>query len=433
MLRGIFQDPIPVLDEIAQRYNSMCKFGAGPVRIAVVGDPGAMREMFALPNDHFRWGHKFNVLKFVVGDESMIVSDGTEHKRRRGAVQGAFSRRRLNRWIPMIVERTDAAIDRLVSSLGGEQQERNLYPVGRALVMEIAVRAFFGERMAARVDEIGRLYEGPQRYLEGSFFRQLPHRIPNTTRARVRADREALAAIVTEQLAERRADPAGDPFDLLEALATDGTLSDDEIVDQVLTLIGAGYDTTSASLSWMLWRTTATEGAWERLRAEADAVLDAPDAEPADESSLARLEFAQRVVRETTRLHPAAVATPREAAADITLGTSSISKGTMVLWSAYLAGRDASVWTDPLRFDPDRFATMTDDQRTLADQAWVPFGRGARNCIGFALAQMELTLVIARLAQRLDVGSLTQTLPRAYGLVVNRPTGGAPMRVSARR
>ena len=71
--------------------------------------------------------------------------------------------------------------------------------------------------------------------------------------------------------------------------------------------------------------------------------------------------------------------------------------------------------------------------RTLADQAWVPFGRGARNCIGFALAQMELTLIIARLAQRLDVESLTQTLPRAYGLVVNRPTGGAPMRVSARR
>src|SRR5689334_12517744 len=105
MLRGIFQDPIPVLDEIALHYNSMCKFGAGPVRVAVVGDPGAMREMFALPNDRFRWGHKFNVLKFVVGDESMIVSDGAEHKRRRGAVQGAFSRRRLNRWVPMIVER----------------------------------------------------------------------------------------------------------------------------------------------------------------------------------------------------------------------------------------------------------------------------------------------------------------------------------------
>jgi cytochrome P450 len=104
----------------------------------------------------------------------------------------------------------------------------------------------------------------------------------------------------------------------------------------------------------------------------------------------------------------------------------------MVLWSAYLAGRDPSVWEEPLRFDPDRFVTMTDDQRAAADQAWVPFGRGARNCIGFALAQMELTLVIARLAQRLIVQPTSTVMPRPVGMIVNRPTGGAPMHVTAR-
>lgn len=64
--------------------------------------------------------------------------------------------------------------------------------------------------------------------------------------------------------------------------------------------------------------------------------------------------------------------------------------------------------------------------------AWVPFGRGARNCIGFALAQMELTLIIARIAQRLDVSSTAMEIPRPVGMVVNRPAGGAPMLVSAR-
>ena len=67
--------------------------------------------MFSMPTESFRWGHKFNVLGFVVGDGSMIVSDGDNHRRRRSSVQAAFSRRRLNRWIPMIVERCDAAID----------------------------------------------------------------------------------------------------------------------------------------------------------------------------------------------------------------------------------------------------------------------------------------------------------------------------------
>src|SRR5262245_54684520 len=260
----------------------MCAFGAGPMRVAIVGDPSAMRELFALPNESFRWGHKFNVLGFVVGDESLIVSDGIDHRRRRGAVQSAFSRRRLNGWIPMIVERADAAIDRVIATLDGDTRALDMYPVGRALVLEIAVRALFGDRMAARVDEIGRLFERPQRYLEGSLFQQLPHRLPHTKRARVRADRQALDAIIDEQIAERRAHPSGDPFDVLEVLATDGTLSDAEIRDQVGTLIGAGYDTTSATLSWMLWCTTLTPGLWERLRAEADDILGNADAHTHD-------------------------------------------------------------------------------------------------------------------------------------------------------
>jgi cytochrome P450/NADPH-cytochrome P450 reductase len=86
-----------------------------------------------------------------------------------------------------------------------------------------------------------------------------------------------------------------------------------------------------------------------------------------------------------------------------------------------------------LAFDPDRFAEMDDDRRALADMAWVPFGRGARNCIGFALAQMELTLIISRLAQRLDLAPVSSEVPAPVGMVVNRPAGGAPMHVEPRR
>lgn len=432
LLMRMFRDPQPVLDELAERFGSMCAFGAGPVRIAVVGDPVSMRELFAMPNESFRWGHKFNVLGFVVGDGSMIVSDGPDHRRRRGSVQAAFSRRRLNGWIPMIVERADDTIDRLVTSLDGRTRTLDVYPVCRGLVLEVAVRALFGPRMAERVDEIGELFQRPQQYLEGSMFQQLPHRIPYTTRARVRADRKALDEIIDEQIAERRADPSGDPFDVLEVLAVDGSLSDAEIRDQVVTLIGAGYDTTSATLSWMLWCATLAPGLWDRLRAESDAVFGAAGAAVPDESTLARLDLANRVMREATRLHPAGVVGPREAATDITIGGYRIPKGTLVLWSAYLAGRDPSVWHDPLRFDPDRFTGLTEEQRTITDQAWVPFGRGARNCIGFALAQMELTLIISRLAQRLDLQPTASEKPRPVGMVVNRPGGGTPMHVTAR-
>ena len=93
------------------------------------------------------------------------------------------------------------------------------------------------------------------------------------------------------------------------------------------------------------------------------------------------------------------------------------------------AGRDAGAWPDPLAFDPDRFLDPTPEQLELSRNAWVPFGGGARNCIGFALAQMELTLILARLAQRVDVELLGATKPRPVGMVVNRPQGGVPARV----
>jgi cytochrome P450 len=306
----------------------------------------------------------------------------------------------------------------------------DLYPFGRAPVLEIVVRSMFGERLTARSTEIGELFERPQAYLEAPAVRQFPHPFPRTARARARADRRALDAIIDEQIATLRREPSSDPLDVLAALVADGTLSDGEIRDQVVTLIGAGYDTTAASLSWMLWCVSHERHLWARLRDEADDVFGPVDRAPeADAASLARLDLAEGVMRETTRLHPAGIVSPRETAREVTVGGYRIPKGTLILWSAHLAGRDRLAWVEPLRFDPDRFLTLSDEQKALA---WVPFGRGARNCIGFALAQMELTLIIARIAQRLDITSTASEIPRPVGMVVNRPAGGAPMRVSAR-
>lgn len=433
LLRRIFKDPVPVLDELADRLGPIFGLGGGPVRLAVVGDPSALRELFAMPTDAFRWGHRFNVLGFVVGSESMIVSDGADHKRRRSSVQSAFSRRRLNGWIPMIVDRTDASVDRLTARLAGAVEQVDLYIFGRSLVLEIAIRSLFGERLAERADEIGELFQRPQDYLESPALRQFPHPFPGTRRSRVRADRHAIDAITNAEIVHLRAHSSDDPFDVLASLVADGTLTDSEIRDQVATLMGAGYDTTSASLAWMIWSISLMPGLWSRLRAEADQILGPCDERVThDDHTLAQLDLAHRTMRETLRLHPAGVVGPRQAAIEVIVGGHRIPKGTLILWSAHLAGRDPTAWPDPLRFDPDRFIDTPAETQAVADIAWVPFGGGRRNCIGFALAQMELTLIIARLAQRLDIATITHELPHPVGMVVNRPTGGAPMHVSAR-
>lgn len=429
----MFRGPTPILDELSARFGPNFGLGTGPVRLAVIGDPVALREMFSMPVESFRWGHKFNVLGFVVGDESMIVSDGDQHRRRRSSVKSAFGRRTLNGWIPAIVQQTDTAIDELASTPGFNRSPIDLYQFGRNLVLNIVVRALFGERLAGRADEIGDLFQRPQDYLEAPAVQQLPHPFPRTARARVRADRRSLDALIDEQIAFLRTNPSDDRRDVLARLVADGDLSDSEIRDQVVTLVGAGYDTTSASLAWMIWRVSLSPGLWRRLRAEADEVFGPIDEEGApDEQSLAALTLANAVMRETTRLHPAGVVSPREAATDIEVAGHHIRKGTLILWSAYLAGRNPEAWDEPLHFDPDRFSRMTEAQEQLANAAWVPFGRGARNCIGFALAQMELTLIISRLAQRLDIRTDATDVPPMVGMVVNRPAGGAPMNVSRR-
>lgn len=431
-LRRIVRDPQPVLDELRAAYGPVVGLGAGPARLAVVGDPEAVRDVLFAPVTSFRWGHRFNVLGTVVGRESMIVSDGADHRRRRGAVQAGFGRRRLNRWIPMIVERTDAAVDGLGLDDDAGGREIDLAPVGRGIVLEVAVRSLFGARLGDRAQQIGELFRRPQAYLESPAYRQLPHPFPFGARGNVKADRRGLDAIIDAEIAQRRAGPRGEAHDVLETLVDERTLTDGEIRDQVVTLLGAGYDTTAASLAWMLWRVALTPGLWDRLGHEADRVLGTTAPGDLDDSTLARLDLAHRVMRETTRLHPAGAISPREAVVDVPVGGFVVPKGTLILWSAHLAGRDPDAWEDPLRFDPDRFVGMSPERAALADAAWVPFGRGPRNCIGFMLAQMELTLIVARLAQRLHIEPIGSSVPRPVGMVVNRPTGGAPMHVARR-
>ena len=415
LVRKLFSDPPVALDEINATYGPICGLGSGPMRVVVIGGPELIQQLFATPMDSFHWAHKFNVvgLRFVIGRTSMIVSDGADHDRRRAPAQPAFARRRLNEWIPMIVGRTDAAIDQLRIDLpadGGALVD--MYPVGRRLILGITLQAFFGDRVAARVDEMGDLYVRPQRFIEAPAVKQLPHPIPFTFRARVRADRRAI--------------------DVLDVYLDSG-LSDVEIRDQVRSLIGAGYDTTAASFAWMLLCAASTPGVWARLQTEANDVLGPIDRQqPAnhDAATLTNLVFAGRVVREALRLHPAGLLGARAAGVDVRLGDHLIRRGTLIAWSPYLAGRDPASWVEPLRFNPDRFADLTPEQKTLSDQAWVPFGRGPHSCLGFALAQMELTLSVARLAQRLDLTSVTAELPRPLGIIVNRPEGGAHLRVT---
>jgi hypothetical protein len=418
-------EPCGPLDELSARFGPTFEIALGPLRLVVVGDPEHARELLGTEQEAFRWGRVTRNLAMVVGRTSIIVSDGAEHRRRRSLVQPGFARRRLDGWIPLVVAETDRIIDETVAASGGQAVDVDLHQVMRVLVRRVVVRVLFGSGLGSRADEIGALLEPAMSYATQPFLRQLPHPIPYTRRARARAARRAVDGLIDEELARCRANRDPDATDLLSALvdAEDG-LSDAEIRDQVVTLIAAGYDTTTAAVSWLLARAVTTSGVWSGLRAEADEWLET---EPAKVGATAfgSLRFSEAVMREALRLHPPGVISPREATRSLRFGPYDVRNHSLVMYSPYLLGRDARAWDDPLEFRPARFEGQAgSDARN--DPAWAPFGRGTRSCIGFALAQMEMILIPSRLAQRIDVELIGTDIPRPCGIVVSRPEGGLP-------
>jgi cytochrome P450 len=432
-MRGLTGDPCPTLDALVAEHGPTFVVRGGPMTMAIVGDPSHLAPLLATTTDAFRWGHRFNVLGFIVGPGSMIVSDGDDHRRRRGATQPGFARRRLDTWIPLIVSETDRLVDESLARRGGAF---DLYPVGRTFVRRVVVRVLFGDGLGDRADELGTVLEPAMTYGVQPALRQVPHPLPYTRRARARQALRDADAIIYEELARRRRAPRhdDDATDVLDTLlATEGgALSTSEIRDQTITLIAAGYDTTSSGLAWTVLRAAGVPDVWNGLRAEADRVLGDTPTEQLDGATLRNLTYADAVVRESLRLHPPGVFSPRQAERDLVLGDFAIEKATMILWSPYVSGRLHDVWGDPLEFRPDRFVEPDARRQAAIDGAWMPYGRGPRACIGFALAQMELTLALARIAQRVNIETVNRNVPRAVGMIVNRPEGGVVARVTAR-
>ena len=326
-MHRLMSDPAPALDDLSARYGPTFVLRGGLMTMVVVSDPAHLRDLLATPTDSFVWGHRFNVLEFIVGPGSMIVSDGDDHRRRRSAAQPGFARRRLESWVPLIVSETDRLHRRDASRQAGAF---DLYEPGRALVRRIVIKVLFGDALGERADELGAVLEPAMTYGIQPALRQLPHRIPYTRRARARATLREADKIIYEEIDRRRRAPQpSETRDVLDTLlANEGeTLSTSEVRDQVITLIAAGYDTTASGWRGRCCAATTTPGVWSGLRDEADRVLGNTPAAELDTSALRSLEYADAVVRETLRVHPPGVFSPREAARDLSLDGFDISQG----------------------------------------------------------------------------------------------------------
>ncbi len=419
-------DLVGVMQELQRRHGPVVDAGYGSGRMILVFGAEANEHVLSTAAHTFEWGEAMQALVAVDGPTALVVSDGEDHRRRRRLVQPAFSIKRVDAHLGLVVSEVDRA---LAAWRPGVQLDASASL--RDAVRRIVVRALFGEQLGAEADQFGALLEPGLRYVQRMPQVRFEHDLRINPYARVQRSNRAADELVLAEVARRRAagiDADAHPDTLTALLAgVDGeALTDSELLDQVRSLMAAGFDTTAGAASWLVLELGRNPEALAAVRAEVDAVLG--DRTPTTDD-LRALPLTLGAVQEVLRLWPPGPAAPRMSIAPSELHGMEIPAGRLVLYSPYVTGRLPELWPDPERYDPTRWAP---DAPEPVPYSFVPFGGGNRRCIGFALATLELQVMAVRLAQQVEWRP-RRTRVRPTGIATLTPKGGVPVEVIARR
>lgn len=240
-----------------------------------------------------------------------------------------------------------------------------------------------------------------------------------------------LRGVVNSLLDRRLAAGIEGDKDLLARLAlakdseTGQPMDREQLIDNLLTFLGAGHETTAKALTWTLYLLARAPEWQDRLRAEAIAVAGTG---PVEHSHLDRLVLNKQVLKESMRLYPPAPIMNRITTEEISFGGQTLPAGTTVVLPIYAIHRHRKVWTDPDAFEPARFAP--ESEKTYARTQFMPFGFGPRLCIGMSFAMMEAQALLATLVRGARFTCADDLLPEPVSRVTLRPRHGMPLAVT---
>lgn len=428
---GFAVSPHRALMDLHRRFGPVCTLGVG--RSATVFMLGPEANQFVLANSAlFRWREAFDPLVVVDGETALIVSDGADHQRRRRLVTPAFTRRQTERYADTMQTTVEAAIDGWRPG-----QVVDLHLELRRVIRRSTIEVLFGPRLALEEPELGRLLEVAMVPVERLPPWQRLQRSGWPSWKRAVQARAAVARRVAGEIEHRReiaehratsqrraASSDSDRPDVLTLLLgsrdEDGSgLADLEIVDQVISLIAAGYETTSAATASAMYAMLDDPSVWSRAAASVRG--GSADGFSADGDSSWR--YVDGVVSETLRLYPPGAISARGVAEPFTFLGTDVRVGQTVVFSPYVTHRLPQLWPDPLRFAPDRWDPSRPGFSRPGPHEFLPFGGGPHRCLGAALATAEITTLLEALLRRTTL-RLDAVDPRPLGLAAMRPRRG---------
>jgi cytochrome P450 len=386
----------------------------------VLNAPDAIRHVLVDNYENYtRTPAGIRVLRPMLG-EGLLIAEGRAWKHQRRTLAPAFTPRAVSMLIPHMVAATDETITKLKAASNAPV---DLRAAMQRMTLEIAGRTMFSfgmDRHGAALRDF--VMEYGERLARPHFLDLvLPLSWPtpqDVSRARFR---KRWTQFVGMLMAERRAAgknegaPPHDLFDLMGEARdpeTGQAFTDEQLGDQVATMILAGHETTATALFWSLYLLALDPSVQEELAAEVKgaAVNGAPDIE--------RLRFTRAVIDETMRLYPPAFLIARAAAGPDTIAGFPVRRNDVVLVAPWLLHRHEKLWRDPNAFMPSRFMAPAPPPDRFA---YLPFGVGARVCIGAHFALVEATLALAKIVSAFRVTLVDKAPVMPVGVVTTQP------------
>jgi cytochrome P450 len=419
-------DPLPILLDAYERHGPIFSVRVFHERIVFMLGPEANHYVLVSNAANFHWREgDFGQLIPLLGD-GLLTIDGDYHRRARRIMLPAFQ-----------TDNIAAAVEAMIAETRRAVQEWrpadvvDVYHWARELAMRIAMRALLGLDAESGTRAAFHFERALSYYGTGPLARSA--RGPGSPWRRMQASRRVLDEIVYGEIARRRRSDEKEPRDILGMLLAardeDGSaLSDDEVRHQTITLMFAGHDTATSTITFLLYELARHPHVLARLYEEQDRVLGGS---PPSAAQLVReLPELDMALDETLRLYPPAWVGPRRAVADYEFAGHRVPGGTYVAYSSWASHRLPDVFAEPEAFLPERF---TPERRAqLPKGAYVPFGAGSRTCIGMRFGQMEVKAVISLLLQRFRLELLPGRVMTIRQMPTLSPRDGLDMIVRER-
>jgi cytochrome P450 len=418
--------PFQMLEESHARHGDAFTMRVPGMRqpIVIMSNPDAVKDLFALGPDEGHAGKANAVLKPFLGEHSLLLLDGAEHLRQRKMMLPAFHGERMHAYGRAMLDLAHQGIDRF--PVGSP------FPIHRpmqAITLQIILRTVFGveagPRFAELADTLTRALDiAAWPGLLFAFLQRDLGRLSPWGRYRRLAGRGS--EILRSEIRRGRAEGTAGRSDVLAMMLdardeTGAPLSEDEVHDELVTLLVAGHETTATALAWTL-RWVLPDGPLIRR------LLEEIASAAGDPQRIAKLELLDATVKESLRLQPVIPLVGRVLQQPTTLGGLALPAGVIASASIYLVHRRPSIYPEPARFRPDRFLTFKP-----ATWEWLPFGGGLRRCIGAAFAIYEMKMVLAALLPRVEMHLVTNRVRIVRRAITITPSGGLPVIVASKR